>query len=155
MWLGNLIWPSGANLTEWSWDMSGSRLLIRGGVNGRSRTKRQSGFCDGKDSSITTRPAYLSRPTLLPYWTLLNTILTPFFPAPLISPLTSPFSSPPSLLSCCPLVHGQITEPAAPIHLSISHFFWLKSTSDFAISYMSLFFLFSHLSCQVGKDPGM
>lgn len=30
MWLGNLIWPSGANLAEWGWDMIGSRLLIRG-----------------------------------------------------------------------------------------------------------------------------
>lgn len=30
VWLGNLIWPSRANLTEWGWDLIGSCPLIRG-----------------------------------------------------------------------------------------------------------------------------
>lgn len=30
VWLGNLIWPSGANLPERGWDLIGSSLLIRG-----------------------------------------------------------------------------------------------------------------------------
>lgn len=153
MWLGNLIWPSGANLTEWGWDMSGSRLLIRGGCERTVPHWETVGLLWWKrlfhhNQACLSQPSHPS-PLLDP------SQHNPFFPTPLISPLTSPFSSPPSLLSCCPLVHGQITEPAAPIHLSISHFLWLKSTSDFTISYTSLFFLFSRLSCRAGKDPEM
>lgn len=77
-------------------------------------------FVMEKVSSITTRPAYLDRPTLLPYCPAI--LLTP-----VISPLSlEPYPSPaPFLLSSRRLVHGQITEQAAPMPPMFNLFFFL------------------------------
>lgn len=154
MWLVNLIRPSGANLTEWGWDMSGSRLLIKGVLT------------DGP--ALTDSQAFVMEQELPSQPGLPISAVPPFS-------LTGPFSTQ-SLLLSFPLPSYPLL-PAHSAHLPLFcpavlsfmvrlqsrlHQFTCQSLISFdsnplviLTSHICLFFLFSHLSCQAGKDPEM